>query len=154
MTRRMRNAHFSTQSDGLDPANLIVCPSCDAVFTVHVPDKGERSVCSRCHTVLIAPRKRAGMHIITVSLAVVILIFAAAVFPFMSIDAAGAHNQVSILDAALAFQGGPLFVVSLLTAAMILFDPHVADVTGDLRADAIGVRSPASAQRQGGLSGV
>ena len=123
MIRRMRRAHFSTQGDGLDPANLIVCPSCDAVFTVHVPDKGERSVCSRCHTVLIAPRKRAGMHIITVSLAVVILIFAAAVFPFMSIDAAGAHNQVSILDAALAFQGGPLFVVSLLTAAMILFIP-------------------------------
>lgn len=110
-------------SPALNPAKLIVCPQCDAVYTLRKPARGERSVCSRCHTVLISPRRRAGMQIITVSLTVVILIFAAAIFPFMSINVGGAGNQVSLVDAALAFQGGPLFVVSLVTLALILFFP-------------------------------
>jgi len=110
-------------SPALNPAKLIVCPQCDAVYTVRQPAKGERSVCARCHTVLIAPRRRAGMQIITVSLTVVILIFAAAIFPFMSINVGGASNQVSLVDAALAFQGGALFFVSLVTLALILFFP-------------------------------
>lgn len=108
---------------GVDPAQLIVCPQCDAVYRVRKPAKGERSVCRRCHTVLIAPRRRAGMQIIMVSLAVVILIFAAALLPFLSINARGVQNQVSVVEAALSFQGGPLIFVSLVTVALILFIP-------------------------------
>jgi paraquat-inducible protein A len=107
----------------VDPNTLIVCPKCDAVYAVTQPGKGERAVCKRCHTVLIAPRYRAGMQIISVSVAVVILIVAAAVFPFMSIEAGGMHNQVSLLDAAWAFHGGPLVFVSFVMVALILFIP-------------------------------
>lgn len=107
----------------VDPSRLIVCPQCDAVYSVRKPVEGQRSVCRRCHTVLIAPRRRAGMQIIMVSLAVVILIFAAALLPFLSINARGVQNQVSVVEAALSFQGGPLVFVSLVTVALILFIP-------------------------------
>ena len=103
--------------------DLIVCPQCDVVYHLQQPKHGERAVCKRCHTVLIAPRRKAGLQIIAVSLAVVVLIVAAALFPFLTINAAGAKNSVSILDAALAFGGGPLIFLALTTAALIIFVP-------------------------------
>ncbi|MDF1726316.1 MAG: paraquat-inducible protein A [Sulfitobacter sp.] len=104
---------------------IIVCPQCDAALRFDRPDKGERAVCPRCHKVLIAPRNNAGLQIIAVALAVLFLIIGAAVFPFLTIDAAGNKNAVSILDAALAFSGGPMILLSLATAALIIFSPAV-----------------------------
>lgn len=102
---------------------LIVCPVCDATYKLQRPKHGERAVCSRCHKVLIAPRKKAGAQIIAVSIAVVVLIIAASVFPFLQISAGGRTNAVSILDAALSFTEGPMLVLALLTAGFIIFVP-------------------------------
>ncbi len=102
---------------------LIVCPTCDATYRFEKPANGERAVCQRCHKVLIAPRRNAGLHILAVALAVFFLIIGAAFFPFLTIDAAGNRNAVSILDAALAFSGGPMIFLSLATAALIIFVP-------------------------------
>jgi paraquat-inducible protein A len=74
---------------------------------------------------LITPRKRAGMKIIALALTVMILVVAAGVFPFLSIEAAGAMNSVSVIDAALAFSGGWLYFVALATATLILVIPLV-----------------------------
>ncbi|MDW4499292.1 paraquat-inducible protein A [Sulfitobacter sp. D35] len=111
------------QSTATPRTDLIVCPHCDATFALQRPEKGERAVCRRCDTVLIEPRHKAGKQIIAVSLAGVILIVAATVFPFLTIHTSGVGNSVSILDAALAFSDGPLIVLSLLTAALIVFLP-------------------------------
>lgn len=86
------------------------------------PGPSERAVCVRCHTVLIAPRKRAGMQIISISAAVVILVVAATLFPFLSVRVAGVHHDSSVLDAALAFSG-PFVLLSLAVAALIVFIP-------------------------------
>ena len=102
---------------------LIVCPVCDATYQLQRPKDGERAVCTRCHKVLIAPRDQAGAQIIAVSVAVVVLIIAASVFPFLQISAAGRSNSVSILDAALSFTQGPLLLLALLTAGFIIFVP-------------------------------
>lgn len=102
---------------------LIVCPRCDAVFMLERPTNGERASCGRCGTVLIKPRKKAGLQIIAVSLAVAILIVAASILPFLTLSAAGTSNSVSILDAALAFSSGPLIVLALATAALIIVIP-------------------------------
>ncbi len=104
-------------------SDLIVCPRCDAVHTLRRPQARERATCRRCGATLITPRRKAGLQIIAVSLAVAILIVAATVFPFLTINAAGAANSVSILDAALAFGGGPLFALALTTGAFIVFLP-------------------------------
>ncbi len=111
-------------TDAIDMLDdLIVCPQCDAVFRLKKPKNGERATCQRCHKALISPRRNAGLHIIAVALAVLFLIIGAAVFPFLTIDAAGNKNAVSILDAALAFAGGPMIFLSLATAALIIFVP-------------------------------
>lgn len=103
--------------------HLIVCPQCDAVHVFRKPANGERATCVQCHKVLIAPRRNAGLQIIAVAFAVLFLIVGAAIFPFLTIDAAGTKNAVSIMDAALAFTDGPMIVLSLATAALIIFIP-------------------------------
>ncbi|WP_394198234.1 paraquat-inducible protein A [Litoreibacter albidus] len=103
--------------------NLIVCTHCDAAFTLQRPEVGQRARCTRCGTVLITPRRKAGLQIIAVSVAITILIIGATIFPFLSISAAGKTNSVSILDAALAFSDGPLVALTLTTAALIIFVP-------------------------------
>ena len=118
---RMKDVADSPLAIPLD--ELIVCPQCDAAYRMKKPGHGERAVCQRCHKVLIAPRQNAGLHIIAVAFAVLFLILGAAVFPFLTIDAAGNKNAVSILDAALAFSGGPMIFLSLATAALIILIP-------------------------------
>lgn len=103
--------------------DLIVCPHCDAVYSLRRPEAGARAICARCHTVLITPRLKAGLQIIAVSIAVAVLIIAATFLPFLRISAAGLSNSMSIMDAALAFSNGPLIVLSLTTAALIVFVP-------------------------------
>lgn len=103
--------------------DLIVCPHCDAVYALQSPGFGERVVCGRCHTVLITPRRKAGMQIIALSVAIIILILTASFSPFLTISAAGASNSVSVVDAALAFSDGILVVLALATAALIIFIP-------------------------------
>lgn len=103
--------------------DLIVCPSCDAAYELRKPEHGERVVCKRCHTVLVTPRRKAGLQIIALSLAVLILIVAASVFPFLTVHAGVAQNSVSILDTALAFRDGPLVILSLTTLMLIVLIP-------------------------------
>ncbi len=103
---------------------MIACPRCDALYSVaREPGPGQRAVCARCHAVLIAPRRGAGARLIAVSLTVVILVVAATLFPFLTIRAGGAWNSSSILDAALAFSGGPFALLALACAALIVFIP-------------------------------
>ena len=117
----MKDAAAFDRQDMLD--DLIVCPQCDAAYRIKQPKHGERAVCQRCHKVLIAPRHNAGLRIIAIAFAVMFLIIGATLFPFLTIDAAGNKNAVSILDAALAFSGGPMILLSLTTAALIVFIP-------------------------------
>nr|WP_232823063.1 paraquat-inducible protein A [Oceanibium sediminis] len=106
-----------------DLSALIACPQCDALYTVAPPEPGQRATCARCHTVLIAPRRKAGLNIIALALTMLILSVGAAVFPFLRISVAGLSNNASILDAMLAFSGPQLILLSLATAALILFIP-------------------------------
>jgi paraquat-inducible protein A len=104
-------------------SDLIVCPTCDAVYGLERPSHGQKAVCQRCGRVLITPRRKAGLQIIALSLAVAVLVVAAGVFPFLSISAGGVSNSVSVLDAALVFDDGPLLLMSLTTMALIFFIP-------------------------------
>lgn len=108
-----------------DPApidSLIACPQCDALYRATSPRPGERAVCHRCHTVLIAPRKGAGLKIIALALASVVLVIGVLTFPFIAIRRLGLSSDATVLDAALAFSG-PLLVLSLAVFAAIIFLP-------------------------------
>lgn len=102
-------------ADGLD--GLVACPTCDLVYGVPKLSSHDRALCARCHTVLIAPRRKAGKQLIALALTVLILIVAACLFPFLSIGAGGVSQQASILGTALAFSG----TFSILSIAVLFF---------------------------------
>ncbi len=109
----------------LDYTSLIGCPQCDAVYTLDAPEFGQIANCPRCGTRLISPRRKAGKQIIALSLSIAVLIVAATVFPFLTINAGGRSNSVSILQAALVFTDGILVFLSFATAALIVFIPFL-----------------------------
>ncbi|AML51018.1 MULTISPECIES: paraquat-inducible protein A [Falsihalocynthiibacter] len=119
-----------SEAPAIPLSDLIVCPHCDAVYTLRRPENGEKASCGRCGADLITPRRKAGLQIIAVSLAIAILIIAATVFPFLTIDAAGTTNSMSILDAVFAFNHGLLIALSLAMASLIIVIPLTRALLG------------------------
>nr|WP_299654812.1 paraquat-inducible protein A [uncultured Tateyamaria sp.] len=107
----------------LNVSSLLVCPQCDALYRAKTPVSGEVSVCQRCHHVIATPRRKAGMQIISLALASLIMIVGAVFFPFLRIEAAGLSNAASVLDVALSFGSGLLSALIVMTAAFIVFIP-------------------------------
>ncbi|MGR3500987.1 paraquat-inducible protein A [Pseudaestuariivita sp.] len=116
---------MSTQANDAPGASgdLIACPHCDALYRVTTVAKGERVNCARCHAPLIHPRAHAGLFIIALATAAMVLIVAALFLPFLEIRRMGFSNGASLIDAALAFSGGPMVVLSLAVVAMIVALP-------------------------------
>ncbi|MGR3762346.1 paraquat-inducible protein A (plasmid) [Roseobacteraceae bacterium NS-SX3] len=109
------------QPDGL--AGLAVCPNCDALQRMAKVPHNHLAVCRRCHKVIAAPRRKAGMQIISFAAASLVLTAGALFFPFLRIEASGLANSASVLDVALAFTTGELAVLVIITAAAILVIP-------------------------------
>ena len=101
--------------DELD--QLIACPHCDLVYATPTVAQNERAYCQRCHTVLIAPRRKAGKRLIALASSILILITGAMFFPFLSIGAGGLHHGTSIVQTSLAFTG----MLAVLTPAILAF---------------------------------
>lgn len=107
-----------------DP-ELIACPHCDALYRATTLDKGRTAQCTRCHTVIAAPRKNAGLLITALALTTLILIVAAAFFPFLTLETRGFKSSASLVDIALAFSARELVVLVLLTLALMLAVPAI-----------------------------
>lgn len=105
------------QQPDIDYDRLIACPSCDLVYRAPEMASGQRAYCERCHTVLIAPRRKAGKQLIAMAATVLILITAATFFPFLSLGAGGVKHGASLIETALAFSG----VLSLVSVAVLFF---------------------------------
>ena len=108
---------------GMELDRLIACPRCDALYRVEDPRQGERVVCSRCETVLIAPRTGAYLRVVALAVTVMILMIGVTFMPFLQIRIAGLSQKASVFDAALAFTGGPLAPLAIAVAALIVFIP-------------------------------
>lgn len=105
------------------PDQYLVCPQCDALYRLRPVTKGDVASCARCHTVLAAPRRKAGMQIISLAVATLILIVAAVFFPFLTLNAQGFRSSSSLLDIALSFSTGNLSVLVFLMMACVLAIP-------------------------------
>ena len=103
--------------------DLIACPRCDALQRVVPPPAGGQTRCVRCATVLIEPPRLAIAHLLLLSLSVLVLMGGVVTLPFISIHSRGLANQSSVLDAALAFAGGPMAVLALAVIALIVLIP-------------------------------
>ena len=104
---------------------LIACPECDALYRAADVTHGQRAVCARCHTVLISPRRHAGMAIIALALTSLILVMGALWFPFLRIEARGLGQEATLWEVATSFVGGPLLAVSVAVTAAIVVLPFL-----------------------------
>ncbi|HEY9040373.1 MAG TPA: paraquat-inducible protein A [Roseovarius sp.] len=111
----MRATQENTAHNELD--RLIACPHCDLVYSTPQVAQNERAYCHRCHTTLIAPRRKAGKRLIALALSILILITGALFFPFLSIGAGGLSHGTSIVQTSLAFEG----TLAILTPAILAF---------------------------------
>lgn len=104
-------------------ADLIACPTCDALYRLAEPGDGQRAVCARCHTVLMTPGRGAFAQVVALSLTIAVLLTGAMFLPFIRIDVRGLSSSSSIFDAAMAFSGGLMLPLAVAVAAMILLIP-------------------------------
>ncbi|NAZ35442.1 paraquat-inducible protein A [Rubellimicrobium sp. CFH 75288] len=102
---------------------LIACPECDALYRSAEIRPGSRALCGRCHTVLISPRRHAGMAIISFALAATVLVMGALWFPFLRIDIRGLSREATLWEVATSFTGGPMLLVSFAVVAAIVLLP-------------------------------
>ncbi len=101
----------------------VVCPQCDALYRVRDVEKGTYAVCSRCHTVLAAPRRKAGALIVSLAVSTLVLVIASVFFPFLTIEIQGLRSSASLIEIAFSFSGGSLRVLVLLMLALVLAIP-------------------------------
>ncbi len=114
----MTQSYQSTGLPGPEALDgLIACPHCDLVYSTPVVANNERAYCQRCHSVLIAPRRKAGKWLIAMASSTLILITGAMFFPFLSIGAGGLHHGTSIVQTSLAFTGS----LAILAPAILAF---------------------------------
>ena len=101
-------------------AGLIACPRCDALHRDVAAAPGERLRCTRCRTLLEAPREGAFTRIIALSLASLVLMVAAVFFPFLEISRMGFGNATSLFGVAMAFADGILAPLTVAVLALIV----------------------------------
>jgi len=106
-----------------DPAGLVVCPTCDALYRVVPVRIGSRGRCRRCGTTLSYPRERAMSRIVMLAATSLVLRSAAVFFPFLELSAGGMTRRSSVFDAALAFSDGLTLPLTLAVAAFIILLP-------------------------------
>lgn len=104
---------------------LVACPQCDALHRLRAIPVGSTARCSRCHAVLLAPRKGSIATIVSLALGSLILMVAAVTFPFLMIETSGLVSRASVIDAILAFSesSGLMVPLSVVTAALIVLLP-------------------------------
>lgn len=108
---------------GTDPQQLIACPVCDLLHQNQDVAAHRVARCARCGTVLAAPKSGAMTRITMLSLTALILLAAAAAFPFLELQAQGLSHKASVLDAVMAFSRGPMAPLSLATGLLIVLLP-------------------------------
>lgn len=106
-----------------DLSDLIACPHCDALYRAVAPEDGERAVCARCHSVLIAPVSGAVVRVVALSLAILLLLGTAVFVPFLAIEANGLTHSTSIFDAAMSFYEVHMIGLSIAVLSLIVFVP-------------------------------
>lgn len=103
--------------------DLVACPRCDAIQRASAPPPGGRVRCVRCATTLIAAPRLAVAHVLMLSSSVLVLMAGVVTLPFISIHSHGLANRSSVLDAALAFAGGPMAGLAVAVLALIVLIP-------------------------------
>lgn len=102
---------------------IVACPKCDALQHAADPPPGGRVRCVRCATTLIETPRLAVAHVLMLSASVLVLMVGVVTLPFISIRSHGLANRSSVIDAALAFAGGPMAALAVVVVVVIVLIP-------------------------------
>ncbi len=103
--------------------DLIACPVCDVLHRDQGIPNRRIARCACCGSVLAAPKSGAMTRVTMLSVTGLILLVAAAGFPFLELRTQGLSHRASVFDAVLAFSQGPMAVLSVATAFLIVLLP-------------------------------
>ncbi|WP_138470157.1 paraquat-inducible protein A [Poseidonocella sp. HB161398] len=106
-----------------DPAELVACPTCDALYRFAPPGPRQTASCARCGTVLFAPRPGAIRTVLALALAALALMTIALDYPFLTMNANGLTAQASVIDAVSSYAVDDMAPLSLAIAVLILLLP-------------------------------
>lgn len=107
----------------MDPKELTACPTCDLLLQNQQVPPHQIARCTRCGTVLEAPKSGAMTRVTMLSITALVLMASAVLFPFLELSAQGLSRNASVLDAVMAFSGGTMAPLSLAVAGLIVLVP-------------------------------
>lgn len=107
------------------PTGLMACPVCDLLQRERDPPVGGRVTCARCGALLMTNRPGAFERTLVAAISSAILMVAAITFPFLEMSIVGLSSAASVLDVALAFQGGFVTLLSVATMLLIVVIPLI-----------------------------
>jgi paraquat-inducible protein A len=105
-------------------AVLKACHCCGLIHSIRTLEPGERSVCTRCKSVIDQPRnnQRSQARTAAASLAALALFPAAVFLPILEIEKLGQHHQSSLIGGILElFRSGNLLVGTIILVFSIVF---------------------------------
>ncbi|WP_439136010.1 paraquat-inducible protein A [Pseudomaricurvus sp.] len=102
---------------------LIGCPSCDELTRIPELIPGQTAFCPECGHLLSQCRRHAFDKVIAYALTALLLLIAANLLPFLSLQAAGAENTIDLPSTSIAMFHEGMPFLALLVCGFILLLP-------------------------------
>ena len=125
--RRLLPGRFPVEHEAENHGVPVACPECDLLGEIPVLSPGQRVVCKRCGCVLSVCRDDPYGRTISFSVASLVMLGIALSYPFLSINASGVTNSMTLLQTVsyLASYGADgiaalVFLFVILLPAMML----------------------------------
>ena len=106
-----------------DPAKLIACDYCDAVYHRVKLGHDERAVCQRCGCELYRASARVFRHLLPLTLATLPLFLISNSFPIIEMDLKGMRTQTTLFGSVQALYGDGMGLVAVLVFATTILFP-------------------------------
>jgi len=115
---------MSSRKD-IDLNELILCPKCNALHKKVQLESDGAAVCRDCDTILYRYRKRALEHSLALSLAGMMLLIVANLFPLVKIDLMGMERHVSIVSMISSLINDGFYIVGIVVSFLVLIFPFM-----------------------------
>ena len=103
------------------PATLIACHECDLLVAVPALQPRQHAHCPRCNFLLTAKRPHAQTKILAYSITALIFLALANLFPFITLNARGMEQSVTLLDSvAILFHEEHHLLAALVFASIVI----------------------------------
>lgn len=104
--------------------NRIACLHCDLLLQTSTLTAGESAVCPRCGQTLYYDKRSLGSSL-ALLLTAIVLYFPAVLLPFLSLQAAGREQAVSLFSSITTVSGGDVFMLAVIVFALVMALPLI-----------------------------